>query len=95
MSEIMITKTLPQHNRKAKQVSSLQNAPPVVIKRERTRCKTLTMFNVKRFHELFHKNKDEVAQDALIKKSCLAPKPKTSRLVPRRVKKFITYGLMK
>ncbi|KAG5865958.1 hypothetical protein JTB14_012187 [Gonioctena quinquepunctata] len=96
MSEIKVTKTLPEHSRKrvvqsnkhkrtiSKQnrysAKSLPKYPTCSHKEGTIKCRTLSMMDIKRFHELFYNNKDKVAQDTLIYKCCYALKPKRSRL---------------
>ncbi|KAG5858459.1 hypothetical protein JTB14_025068 [Gonioctena quinquepunctata] len=96
MSEIKVTKTLPEHSRKrvvqsnkhkrtiSKQnrysAKSLPKYPTCSHKEGTIKCRTLSMMDIKRFHELFYNNKDKVARDTLIYKCCYALKPKRSRL---------------
>ncbi|KAG5866989.1 hypothetical protein JTB14_028178 [Gonioctena quinquepunctata] len=92
MSEIKVTKTLPEHSRKrvvqsnkhkrtiSKQnrysAKSLPKYPTCSHKEGTIKCRTLSMMDIKRFHELFYNNKDKVAQDTLIYKCCYALKAK-------------------
>lgn len=70
---------------------SLPKYPTCSHKEGTIKCKTLSMMDIKRFHELFYNNKDKVAQDTLIYKCCYALKPKRSCLaINARGKKSVS-----
>lgn len=54
-------------------------------------CKTLKMYDVKAFHDLFYKKKNKLYQDTIIHKYCTADEPNKSRIRDNtRGKKSIT-----